>query len=92
MQQLLVGGKKIKLNLKENKQKIQIKKKKKEKKPTKPTKNINPCVKMYITCMRDFRSWYDLNTFRAKWFHLSKNNLVVLKGTLIESKSLYSMN
>lgn len=30
MQQLFVGGKKIKLNLKENKQKIQIKKKKKE--------------------------------------------------------------
>lgn len=32
MQQLLVGGKKIKLNLKENKQKIQIKKKKERKK------------------------------------------------------------
>lgn len=36
MQQLFVGGKKIKLNLKENKQKIQIKKKKIKRKPTKP--------------------------------------------------------
>lgn len=34
MQQLLVGGKKIKLNLKESKQKIQIKKKKKGRKKT----------------------------------------------------------
>lgn len=82
MQQFFVGGKKIKLNLKENKQKIQIKKNKKKTNKTKPTKNINPCVKMYITRMRDFRSWYDLNMFRAKWFHLSKNNLVVLKGIL----------
>lgn len=39
--------------------------------------------------MRVLKPWYDLSMFRTTWFHLSKNNLVVLKRLLIESKSLY---
>lgn len=84
MQQLFIGGR-------GGENKIKLKRKQTENPDLKKENQShqNPCVKMYITHMRDFRSRYDLNMFRTKWFHLSKNNLFELKGILIESKSLH---